>query len=67
MKNKGYCKAVDALIETAVKYADNVIEATGIKTESRRGADGKPYAFCLWTEQFHIAMGQLTKQAGLRK
>ena len=66
--NRKSVENVNALIPQALQIADGRIEAAGgITTENRKGADGKPYAFCLWTEQFHMAMGNLTRESGLRK
>ena len=67
MKDENYIKQIDSLIPQAKAIADKVIRKNGGKeTEHRRGADGNPYAFCLWSEQFHFAMRDLTREAGLR-
>jgi hypothetical protein len=67
MNKQQYRKRINALIPTAVERADAVVKRTGKMSESRTGVDGKPYAWCLWTEYFHAAMKDLTLEAGLRR
>ena len=61
-----YEKAIDALIPIAEKEAVEKVEAIGMLSEPRLGAEGKTYNHCFKTQFFHESMTRLAIEAGIR-